>query len=429
MPEPDQPTLLSAGGLRPKVAVVLVAGGRGTRARRGGADDAVPKQYRPLAGRSILARTIDAFLAHDAVDAIVTAIHPDDAALYRRAVADVRGDRSRVRPPVAGGADRQASVLAGLEALVDEAPDLVLIHDAVRPFVTSATIGAAVAALAEDVAVVVGVPVVDSVARADRTGIVVGAIPREGLWRAATPQGFRYNIILDAHRRAVADGVHGLTDDGAVAVRAGRPVRMIATEETNVKLTTPEDIAAAEARLAAAAFLRLPDVRTGIGYDVHALEPGDGLVLCGVAIPHTHRLKGHSDADVALHALTDALLGAIGDGDIGQHFPPSEPEWRGVASRVFLEDAMRRLRARGGVVAQVDVTIVAEAPKIGPHRDAMRGFVADVCGVSLDRVGVKATTNEGIGFAGRREGIAALASATVRLPPPGAGETFDEDRP
>ncbi len=403
-----------------RVAVVLVAGGRGTRARRAGDAAGLPKQYLPLAGRAILARTIEAFLAHERVGAIVTAIHPDDAALDEAAVAEVRGDVSRLRPAVAGGADRQASVRAGLEALAGETPDVVLIHDAVRPFVSLATISAAIEALAREDAVVVGVPVVDSVKRTDGSGAVVEIVPRDGLWRAATPQGFRFAAILDAHRRAAEAGHRGLTDDGAVASLAGLTVRMIPTEDTNVKLTTPEDIAAAEARLAAAEMLRLPDVRTGMGYDVHALEPGDAVVLCGVPIPHTQRLKGHSDADVALHALTDAILGAIGDGDIGQHFPPSDDRWRGAPSRIFLADAVRRVHERGGMVAQVDVTLIAEAPKVGPHRDAMRANLAGICGVALDRVGVKATTNEGLGFAGRREGIAALAVATVRLPLPGA---------
>jgi 2-C-methyl-D-erythritol 4-phosphate cytidylyltransferase/2-C-methyl-D-erythritol 2,4-cyclodiphosphate synthase len=405
---------------RPAVAVVLVAGGRGLRARRAGDPAGVPKQYLPLAGRSVLARALDAWLADPRIDRIVTVIHPDDRSLYDAAAAEARPNDGRLLEPVAGGAERQASVLAGLESLAGDPPDLVLVCDAVRPFVTRATIDATLAALETGPAVVAGVPVVDTVKRVDAAGVVRETVPRAGLWRAATPQGFDFAAILDAHRRAAAAGETALTDDGAVAAFAGLAVRMVPTEETNVKLTTPEDFAAAEARLEAERFLALADVRTGLGYDVHALEPGDAVVLCGVTIPHTHRLKGHSDADVALHALTDAILGAIGDGDIGQHFPPSDPRWRGVSSIVFLEDAVRRVHERGGIVAQADITIVAEAPRVGPHRDAMRAAVAGACGITADRVGVKATTNEGLGFAGRREGIAALATATVRLPLAGA---------
>jgi 2-C-methyl-D-erythritol 4-phosphate cytidylyltransferase/2-C-methyl-D-erythritol 2,4-cyclodiphosphate synthase len=405
-------------GPDPTVAVVLVAGGRGLRARgEGGAD--IPKQYRRLAGRTVLARSVDAWLADPRISVIVTVIHPDDRHNYDAAAAELGRRDPRLQEPVAGGSERQASVLAGLEALSGDPPDLVLICDAVRPFVTRRTIDATLAALKSNDAVVAGVPIVDTVKRTDADGYVLDTVSRAGLWRAATPQGFRYSAILDAHRRARAAGLTDLTDDGAVAAFAGLRVRMVPTEETNVKLTTPEDFADAEARLEFERFTSLADVRTGIGYDVHALEPGDAVVLCGVSIPHPFRLKGHSDADVALHALTDAILGAIGDGDIGQHFPPSDPRWRGVSSLVFLEDAVRRVRERGGIIAQVDVTIIAEAPKIGPHRDAMRAAVAEACGVTIDRVGLKATTNEGLGFAGRREGIAALATATVRLPLPG----------
>jgi 2-C-methyl-D-erythritol 4-phosphate cytidylyltransferase/2-C-methyl-D-erythritol 2,4-cyclodiphosphate synthase len=401
-------------GTAPTVAVVVVAAGRGVRA---GGD--VPKQYRALGGRPVLSRTIEAFLAHPAVAAVVTVINPADGELYestiRRANPDVR-----LLSPVAGGAERQESVRRGLEALADLAPDLVLVHDAVRPFVTPAAIDASITALGRHHAVVAGTPVVATVKRADRAGVVVGTVPREGLWRAATPQGFRYGMILDAHRRAAAEGRTDFTDDGAVAEWAGHPVHMVAIPEGNVKLTTPEDFAAAEARLLAEQYLRCPDVRVGVGYDVHSLEPGEAVVLGGVTIPHSHRLKGHSDADAPLHALTDAILGALGDGDIGQHFPPSDERWRGAPSTLFLADAVRRVRERGGIVAHCDITIIAEAPKVGPRREAMRAAIAEACGIAIDRVGVKATTNEGLGFTGRREGIAAIATATIRLPLPGA---------
>lgn len=401
----------AGGGDSAKVAVVIVAAGRGRRADVAGAP---PKQYRPLAGQPVLRRTLAVFLAHPGIGSVTVVIHPDDRALYDAAVDGL--DDPRLRPPIAGGAERQDSVRAGLQSLAGEAPDLVLIHDAVRPFVAAATIDAVIAALADEAAVLAGTPVVDTVKRTDDSGAVVETVPRQRLWRASTPQGFRFPAILAAHRALAAAGVHDVTDDAAVAERAGERVAMVLESGDNMKLTTPADFERAERRLAEEAFLTLADIRVGSGYDVHVLEPGDGVWLCGVFIAHSQRLKGHSDADAALHALTDAILGAIGDGDIGRHFPPSDPRWRGAPSTLFLADAARRVRERGGVVAHCDVTIVAEAPKIGPHREAMRAKIAETCGIAVDRVGVKATTNEGLGFAGRREGIAALATATVRLP-------------
>jgi 2-C-methyl-D-erythritol 4-phosphate cytidylyltransferase/2-C-methyl-D-erythritol 2,4-cyclodiphosphate synthase len=400
---------LAAPVRRPVVAVVLVAAGRGSRAGEG-----LPKQYRRLGGRPVIARTISAFLAHPGIDRLLVVIHPDDAGLYAEAVAGI--DDGRLRAPVHGGAERQASCLAGLEALESDAPDLVLIHDAVRPFVATSTIDAVIEGLGHGLAVLCGMPVIDTVKRVEPDGVIAGTIPRDGLWRAATPQGFDFSAVLAAHRALRFRNVTGITDDAAVMERVGHAVRMVAGNEDNVKLTTPEDFAAAEARLARAEFAACPDVRVGTGYDVHVLEPGDGVWLGGVFIPHSHRLEGHSDADVALHALTDAILGAIGDGDIGQHFPPSDEKWRGARSALFLADAARRVRIRGGLIAHCDVTIIAEAPKVGPHREAMRAAIAEAAGISIDRVGVKATTNEGLGFTGRREGIAAIATATVRLP-------------
>jgi len=391
--------------------VILVAAGRGSRAATVGEP---PKQYRKIGGRPVIARTLSAFLAHPGIDRLLTVIHPDDADLYAEAVAGL--DIGRLLPPVFGGADRQASCLAGLEALSGEAPDLVLIHDAVRPFIGRDAIDRVIDALGRETAVLAGVPVIDTVKRADESGYVKETVDRKRLWRAATPQGFRYADILAAHRQLAAKGKSGITDDAAVAEEAGYRVLLVDGGADNIKLTTPEDFALAEQRLLAEAYLATPDVRVGTGYDVHVLEPGDGVTLCGVFIPHTHRLKGHSDADVALHALTDAILGALGDGDIGQHFPPSDNRWRGAASVLFLKDAARRVSERGGLIVHCDVSIIAEAPKVGPHREAMREAIADACGIGIDRVGVKATTNEGLGFAGRREGIAAIATATVRLP-------------
>jgi len=259
-------------------------------------------------------------------------------------------------------------------------------------------------------------PLVDTLKRVDTAGQIAATVDRAGLWRAATPQGFRYEPIRAAHAALAASGRTDCTDDAAVMEAAGHHVAMVACNEENIKLTTAADFDRAEAALAREAWAQLADIRVGTGYDVHALEPGDGVTLCGVFIAHSQRLRGHSDADVALHALTDAILGALGDGDIGQHFPPSDPRWRGAPSRIFLEDALARVTARGGRIAHCDVSIIAEAPKVGPHREAMRAAIADICGIGIDRVGVKATTNEGLGFAGRREGIAAIATATVRLP-------------
>lgn len=410
---PSSPTSSAHPPRRPTVAVILVAAGRGLRAASAGEP---PKQYRQLQGQPVIARTIHAFLSHPGIDRILTVIHPDDHGLYTSAVSEINDPR--LCRPVSGGADRQASCLAGLAALTDHAPDYVLIHDAVRPFIEHAAIDRVVDALEHEVAVLCGMPVIDTVKRADAEGYVGETIPREGLWRAATPQGFRYAEIVAAHRALVSQGITGITDDAAVAELAGHRVLLVDGGADNIKLTTAEDFKMAEQRLTAEAFLACPDVRVGTGYDVHVLEPGDGVTLCGVFIPHDQRLKGHSDADVALHALTDAILGTLGDGDIGKHFPPSDERWRGAASKLFLKDAARRVTERGGILAHCDVTIIAEAPKVGPHREAMRAAIAETCGITIDRVGVKATTNEGLGFTGRREGIAAIATATVRLPLP-----------
>ncbi|WP_051229021.1 bifunctional 2-C-methyl-D-erythritol 4-phosphate cytidylyltransferase/2-C-methyl-D-erythritol 2,4-cyclodiphosphate synthase [Pleomorphomonas oryzae] len=408
---PSSVTSPTRPSARPTVAVILVAAGRGSRAASAGEP---PKQYRQLHGQPVIARTARAFLVHPGVDRVLTVIHPDDHDLYTAAVAGL--DDPRLSPPVVGGADRQASCFAGLAALAADAPDYVLIHDAVRPFIRREAIDRVIEALGHEVAVLCGVPVIDTVKRADAAGYVGETVPREGLWRAATPQGFRYAEIAAAHRVLAARGMTGVTDDAAVAEFAGHRVLLVDGGADNIKLTTAEDFTMAEQRLTADAFLACPDVRVGTGYDVHVLEPGDGVTLSGVFIPHNQRLKGHSDADVALHALTDAILGALGDGDIGQHFPPSDERWRGAASKLFLHDAVRRIAERGGLLAHCDITIIAEAPKVGPHREAMRAAVAETCGITIDRVGVKATTNEGLGFAGRREGIAAIATATVRLP-------------
>lgn len=366
----------------------------------------LPKQYAPLGAGTVLGRTLQAFVGHASVDTVQVVIAPADAQLYNSAAAAFAG---RLLPAVAGGATRQASVRAGLLALVRQAPDRVLIHDAVRPFVSAETIGAVLAALQQAPAAVAAVPLADTLKRADEQGRVAATLDRTGLWRAQTPQGFRFAGILAAHEAAASAGVD-LTDDAAVAEWAGLAVALVPDSAANIKLTTPEDLAMADSRASS-----VPDVRTGSGFDVHRLVPGDHVWLCGVRIPHTHALQGHSDADVGLHALTDALLGAIGDGDIGQHFSDKDARWKGAASHIFLADAARRVRKRGGLISNADVTLLCEAPKVAPYRDAMRARIAEILEIDVGRVGVKATTTEGLGFTGRREGIAALAAATVIL--------------
>ncbi|WP_029008160.1 bifunctional 2-C-methyl-D-erythritol 4-phosphate cytidylyltransferase/2-C-methyl-D-erythritol 2,4-cyclodiphosphate synthase [Azospirillum halopraeferens] len=384
----------------PTCIALIVAAGSG---RRFGAER--PKQYHDLAGAPILRRTVEAFLDHPAVGAVQVVIDPAHRQWYDDAVAGLA-----LPDPVPGGATRQRSVRNGLERLAETGapPDRVLIHDAARPFIDAVTISRTVAALDGAPGCVVAVPVTDTLKRGV-DGFSAGTVDRNGLWRAQTPQGFRFAAILEAHRAAAGED---LTDDAAVAEHAGLPVALVPGTEENFKVTSPDDLARAEAVMAA----RLGDVRTGFGFDVHRFAPGDHAMLCGVAVPHTHRLEGHSDADVGLHALTDAILGALGAGDIGSHFPPTDPQWRGADSAVFLRHAAALVRAAGGRIAHADITLVCERPKVGPHRPAMVARVADILGIDAARVSVKATTTERLGFTGRGEGIAAQAVATIRLP-------------
>jgi 2-C-methyl-D-erythritol 4-phosphate cytidylyltransferase/2-C-methyl-D-erythritol 2,4-cyclodiphosphate synthase len=384
-------------------AALIVAAGQGTRA---GA--AIPKQYASIGGQAVLARALRPFLDHPAVDVALVVIAEGDRALYEAAAAS---GHPKLAAPATGAATRQRSVLNGLRALAALAPARVLIHDAARPFVTADVIDRVLEGLERAPGAIAAVPLADTLKRAGPGGRIEGTLSRAGLWRAQTPQGFHFDAILGAHEKAAAAGRWDLTDDAAVAEWAGLPVHLVEGSEVNVKLTSAEDLAMAARAAAPAAG----EVRTGQGFDVHRFTAGDHVWLCGIRLAHTHALEGHSDADVALHALTDALLGAIGDGDIGQHFPNSDPRWRGAASHLFLADAGRRVRARGGAIANVDLTILCEAPKIGPHREAMRARVAEILGIDVSRVAVKATTTEGLGFTGRREGIAALATATVLL--------------
>lgn len=388
------------------VGIVIVAAGRGERA---GSPEEGPKQYRAIGGRPVIAHTLEKFVTWPQATKIVVVIHRDDESLFRAALTQVAG-----LPEVEiafGGATRQQSVLAGLRQLVASGVTHVMIHDAVRPFFDHDLLDRVAEALSAGApAVLPAMPITDTLKRADRHALVVETIPRTGLHAAQTPQSFRFADILAAHEKAAADGRTDFTDDAAIAEWSHLAVTLVTGSADNVKLTIKRDITMADEKLTAGL---LPDVRTGNGYDVHQLEPGDGVTLCGVFIPHDQTLKGHSDADVALHALTDALLATCGAGDIGDHFPPSDPQWKGAASRIFIERAAKIVRERGGTIMNADVSLIAEAPKVGPHRDAMRAKLSEFLNISLDRCSVKATTNEGIGFVGRREGIAAIATATV----------------
>lgn len=389
------------------VAVVIVAAGRGERA--GQADG--PKQYRNVGGRAVIAWTLQAFLDHPRIGEIAVAIHADDHELFRSAV----GALAQRVTVVNGGATRQESTRLGLFTLRDHAPAAVLIHDAVRPFADASMIDRVIAGIGADHGCLPALPVSDTLKRQADDGTILGTVERAGLHSAQTPQGFAYRSILAAHQRAHDEGRNDFTDDAAIAEWANIPVRIVLGSPDNVKLTWARDIEMADQRLATDS-IGFPDVRAGNGYDVHSFGPGDHVVLCGVEIPHDKQLTGHSDADVGLHALTDALLATCGAGDIGTHFPPSDPQWKGAASRIFLEHAAGIVRSNGGRIANVDITLICEAPRIGPHRAAMTDALSDMLGIARERISVKATTNERLGFVGREEGIAAIATASVVYP-------------
>lgn len=379
-----------------RAVALIVAGGSGSRF--GGP---VPKQYRRLAGVPVLRRTVETFLNHPAVGRVQVVIRAEDAALYADAVAGLD-----LPPPVIGGADRQESVRRGLEVLAGV--DVVLIQDAARPCVPAPVIDRVLAAVQPGAGAIAALPVADTLWRGP-DAVCDTLVDRQNLWRAQTPQGFMLTDILAAHRAAEGQG---LTDDAAVAAAAGLKVHLVEGSPVSAKITTEVDLIEAETRLRQ----NLTDIRVGTGFDVHAFADGDHVTLCGLTIPHTRGLAGHSDADVGLHALTDAILGALAAGDIGQHFPPSDPRWKGADSAQFLRHAADLVAARGGVIAHTDVTLICERPKVGPHRAAMQARVAEILGIALDRVSIKATTTEKLGFTGREEGIAAQAVATLRLP-------------
>ena len=365
----------------------------------------IPKQYRLLAGRPVLARTIETFARRSDVTWILPVIHRDHAERYR----EVRPSGPKLLEPVMGAATRQGSVLAGLEALAAHSPDVVLIQDAARPMVDDAVIDGVLEALGR--AALPVVQVTDTIKRSSDGKTVSATEDRRHLFAAQTPQGFAFADILDAHRRA-AGASSEFTDDAAIAEWAGIPVALTPGSSHNLKLTHPEDFERAERLLGGGNM----ETRTGTGFDVHPFEPGDGVWLGGVHIPHTAKLKGHSDADAALHALTDAIYGALGEGDIGSFFPPSDPKWRGAASSIFLKHAAGLVAARGGRIVNLDLTIVCEAPRIGPHVPAMKSAIAEAAAVTPSRIAVKATTSERLGFTGRAEGLMAMATATIELP-------------
>lgn len=387
------------------VAALLVAAGRGLRA-----GSEAPKQYRLLGGRPVLARALETFLALPVISQVTVVIGPDDEARYADATADIQD--GRLRPPAPGGQTRQESVRLGLEALAAFGFDgIVLIHDAARPFASTALVATAAASIGPDSTAAIPVlPVTDTIKRIDAAGAIAETPPRDQLVSVQTPQAFRFGALLAAHRAALAAGQTGFTDDSALMEWAGHRVTTFQGESANLKLTYPEDFIRTGA--SAAPFV----VRVGTGYDVHAFTDGDHVWLGGVRIAHQRGVLAHSDGDVALHALTDALLGALAEGDIGTHFPPSDPQWKDASSDRFLSFAANRVRERGGRIDFLDLTIVCEAPKIGPHREAIRQAIAGAAGIRVDQVAIKATTSERMGFTGRKEGLAALATVTIRLP-------------
>ncbi len=407
---------------------IIVAAGKGTRAKRD--KDQVPKQYVEVGGKAILSWTLESFLTSDHIDHVQVVISSTDEDLYQAALRPIHDSshlaelaRTKLLPPSHGGRTRQASVCAGLQALKnsksavkDTSTDHVHIHDGARPFVSHGIVQRCEENLTQHRACLVGMPLSDTIKRTNDLGLVEATLDRTNLWSAQTPQSFQLAFILAAHEKADADGISDFPDDAAVAEWAGATVQMVEGSRHNIKITTQEDLTMAEQTLGQTQSAPLTDIRVGTGYDVHAFDEGDACIIGGVAIPHDKKLKGHSDADVGLHAITDAILGAIADGDIGTHFPPSDPQWKGAKSDIFLKDAVRRVRDLGGKLSNIDMTIVCEEPKIGPHRPAIREAIAEICNLPINRVSVKATTSERLGFTGRKEGVAAIATVCVRLP-------------
>lgn len=389
------------------VVAIIVAAGRGSRAGEG-----VPKQYREIGGKPVLAHTLGAFLSHARIDRVLCAIHPDDRGLYDDATAGLEG-AAALMEPVAGGDTRQASVHRAIETISGDAAAICLVHDGARPFVGADVIDRAIEAGLRYGAAIPGTLVTDTTKRVDADGTVVETLDRTALRAIQTPQAFALGTLLSAHRAAAETGRHDFTDDGHLVEWAGSPVHVFEGDPLNTKVTHASDFAEAERRLGSSASWV---TRVATGFDVHAFGPGDHVWLGGLRIAHDLGVLAHSDGDVVLHALTDALLGTLGEGDIGTHFPPSDPQWKGAASDRFLAFAAEQVRAQGGRIDHLDVTVLCERPKVGPHRDAMRERIAAISGVPARSVSIKATTTERLGFTGRSEGLAAQAAATVRLP-------------
>ncbi len=410
----------------PKTIALIVAAGRGLRAA--GLDrpelarhseppsrNDLPKQYALVGDAPVLVHTLRTFLSHDHIDGVRPVILREHTDLYTRALAYLATPlKAKLREPILGADSRQASVRQGLEGIAADEAEFVLIHDAARPFLTGAMISSLLDELMTCRAATLARRLTDTIKRATPGNFVARTIPRDDLWRAETPQGFRYGEIREAHRRAAADATTPFTDDASIAEWAGIPVALVDHQGDNSKITTPEDLIMAAMRLGGgAAATSLPDIRTGQGFDVHRFKDGDHIWLCGIKVPHVRGVEAHSDGDVGLHALTDALLGAIADGDIGVHFKNTDPRWKGASSDLFVKDAVERVLRRGGIIRHVDLTVLCEAPKIARYRDAMRQRLSELLGLAVDRIGLKATTTEGLGFAGRGEGLAAMATATV----------------
>jgi len=390
--------------------VVVVAAGWGVRVGKG--THGLPKQYRMVGGQTVLRHTLKCLSASELVEKIVVVVRPS----FERELEDSIKGLDKVMATVVGAATRQTSVLAGLEYISSDPPDYVLIHDGVRPFVSGDTIERVVRSLSEHQSVFAAVPHVGSLKLVDACGRMAETVSRDAVFVAQTPQGFHFEAIIDAHRKAVESKIYDFADDAAVAMWAGIPTFAIKGNVDNFKITTVSDFLRAEGKLLLSRSLLDLDVRCGFGYDVHAFCPGNSLRLCGIEIPHNAGLDGHSDADVPLHALTDAILGTIGQGDIGEHFPTVDPRWRDQDSSFFVQHALKLLEDRGGNISNVDISIIAETPSMAPYKQLMCGRVAEILGLSITRVSVKATTNEGMGFIGRREGLAAVACVTVSFP-------------
>lgn len=400
-------------------AAIILAAGRGERI---GSPENGPKQYRPVGGHALIFYTLKQFLESGLFSTVVLVIHKDDDGLCHDAIGEL-ANRITI---VYGGSTRQKSTLCGLRALncVKNAPrpDYVYIHDGARPFVSQGLLERIDKTLSFDCGILPAVAVSDTLKRVDSSGIVTQTISRDHLYAAQTPQAFPYQLILSAHEKAEKLGLNDFTDDSALAEWAGFTIKIVKGDSDNTKITWPADLALAKLRMTEEDMTEkpnpvlFPDVRTGNGYDVHSFEPGDHVTLCGVKIAHNKKLNGHSDADVALHALTDALLATRGAGDIGTHFPPSDPQWKGASSDIFVRHAVFIVKSAGGRIANADITLIAEAPKIGCHRQEMTEKLMEMLGISADRISIKATTNEKLGFIGREEGIAAIATATVIYP-------------